>query len=227
MSFVCSVFFLFLYYPVVVWRKESICLFGAIVNLCQIEPVSDRKCLLIDAGSTDHEQFLILRAMTERVFQGREAVATRQLLCRSRQHDVPSVRKSSFRETLECLSAHDDGMAGGKTLESFQVVGQPVEQFVVFANGPVPRHGRNDVDRHNTDVLILYTYGRLDMIPRIIVLQLEILIVEVEQILHVGVDAHGGQWSRRTCELQLCLFDVVQIEMGVTGCVDKLPGLQS
>ena len=60
---------------------------------------------------------------------------------------------------------------------------------------------------------------------RIIAYQLEVLILEVEEALHIGVDLHGGQWTRLTGELQLSLFDMVQLEVGVARGVDKVTRL--
>ena len=54
--------------------------------------------------------------------------------------------------------------------------------------------------------------------------EFEVLILEVEERLDVGVDFHCGQGTRLTGELELCLLDVVQVEMGVTRGVDEVAG---
>ena len=65
------------------------------------------------------------------------------------------------------------------------------------------------------------------MRPRVVALKLEVFVVEVEEILHVGIDAHLGQRSRGARKLEACLIEVVKIEVGVAGGVDQLARLQS
>ena len=65
------------------------------------------------------------------------------------------------------------------------------------------------------------------MWPGVIALQLEVLVFEVEDALHVRIDLHRGQLTRLTCQLQTGLIEVVQIEVGVASGVDKLTRLQS
>ena len=55
--------------------------------------------------------------------------------------------------------------------------------------------------------------------------ELEVLVLEVEETLYIGVDLHRRQWTRFTGELEFCLFDVVQIEMGVTCGMDEIASL--
>ena len=55
--------------------------------------------------------------------------------------------------------------------------------------------------------------------------QLEVLVLEVEEALYIRIDLHRRQWTRLTCELQLCLFDVVQIEVGVACGVNEVTRL--
>ncbi len=59
----------------------------------------------------------------------------------------------------------------------------------------------------------------------IVVDELEVLVLEVEKRLDVGVDFHLGQGTGLTGELETGLLDVVQIEMGVTCGVDEVTGL--
>ena len=62
---------------------------------------------------------------------------------------------------------------------------------------------------------------------RIISLKLEVLILEVEYALYIGVDYHLGQRTRLTGELQTCLVKVVQIEVGITCGMDEITGFES
>ena len=52
--------------------------------------------------------------------------------------------------------------------------------------------------------------------------ELEVLIVEVEDALHVRINLHGGQRTWLTGQLKLGLLDVVQIEVGVTSGMDEV-----
>ena len=61
----------------------------------------------------------------------------------------------------------------------------------------------------------------------IVVDEFEVLVLEVKEGLDVGVDLHLGQGSGLAGELELGLLDVVQIEMGVTGGVDEVTGLET
>ena len=63
------------------------------------------------------------------------------------------------------------------------------------------------------------------MRPRVIVLQMEVFVAEVEQVFHVGIEHHTRQGARRTGELQPGLVQVVEVEMGVAGGVDEVAGL--
>ena len=61
----------------------------------------------------------------------------------------------------------------------------------------------------------------------IVVEEFEVLVLEVEEGLDVGVDLHLGQGTGLTGELELGLLDVVQIEMGVASGVDEVTGLEA
>ena len=62
---------------------------------------------------------------------------------------------------------------------------------------------------------------------RIITLKLEILILEVEDRLYIGVDTHLWQGTRSTRELLIYLLEVVEIEVCITQSVDELASLQA
>ena len=55
----------------------------------------------------------------------------------------------------------------------------------------------------------------------------EVLVVEVEDALHVGIDFHRGQGTRLTGQLEFGLLDVIQIKMRVTRRVDEVTGTET
>ena len=60
----------------------------------------------------------------------------------------------------------------------------------------------------------------------IVVGQRKVLVLEVEDALHIRIDVHLGQWARLTGELKFSLLDVVKVEMRVTCCIDEIAWLQ-
>ena len=61
----------------------------------------------------------------------------------------------------------------------------------------------------------------------IVVEEFEVLILEVENILHFRVEAHLRKRTRFACELQIGLLHVVQVEVSVARSVNKFAGLKS
>ena len=77
----------------------------------------------------------------------------------------------------------------------------------------IQRDGRHrHSDRHST----------LDGRPRVVTLEMEILISEGEDILHVGIDNHARQGTRLTGELQVHLVEVVEIDVGISRSVYEI-----
>ena len=64
-----------------------------------------------------------------------------------------------------------------------------------------------------------------DVRPGVVADEFEVLVLEIEEALHVGVDFHDGQATGLTGELQLGLLDVVQVEVGVARGMDEVTGL--
>ena len=60
----------------------------------------------------------------------------------------------------------------------------------------------------------------------VVVFELEVFILEIEDALHLRIDAHHRQGSRRTRELQPGLVEMVQIEMSIARGMDEVAGLQ-
>ena len=62
---------------------------------------------------------------------------------------------------------------------------------------------------------------------RIVVFECEVLIFEVEDALHVGIDAHCGQLARVAFQLFLHLLEVVGVDMRVAESMHKFSGFKS
>ena len=103
--------------------EEGIGLCRCIVNVGDAELVGYRQGFLIDTRPSDDVNFLIGTAGREGSFQRVETLGTRELDVLTRKHDVAAVGQGTFRQRLEGLATHDDGMAGGQCLEAFQVIG--------------------------------------------------------------------------------------------------------
>ena len=67
---------------------------------------------------------------------------------------------------------------------------------------------------------------RFDVRVGIVILQREVLVLEVEDALDLGVDAHLRQRARVTGKLQLGLFHVVGVDVRVAEGVHEVLGLQ-
>ena len=65
------------------------------------------------------------------------------------------------------------------------------------------------------------------MRPRVVVLKLEVFVAEVEEIFHVGIEAHLGQRTWGARKLEASLVEVVKIEVGVAGGMDEVARFQS
>ena len=57
--------------------------------------------------------------------------------------------------------------------------------------------------------------------------EFEVLVLEIKETLHVGIEFHLRQGTWLTGQLKLCLFDMVQIEMGVACGMDKITSLET
>ena len=56
----------------------------------------------------------------------------------------------------------------------------------------------------------------------VVAYEFEVLVLEIEEVLHVWVDLHRGQRTRLTGELEFGLFGMVQVEVRVTRGVDEV-----
>ena len=70
----------------------------------------------------------------------------------------------------------------------------------------------------------LHCYFCLDVRMGIVALEQEVLKLEVEDVLYIGVNLHDGQWTGLARELETGLLEMVQIEMGVACGVDEISG---
>ena len=57
---------------------------------------------------------------------------------------------------------------------------------------------------------------------RVVAFEREILVLEVEQVLHCGIDAHRRQFARPARELFARLFEVIKVKVGVAEGVDEI-----
>ena len=57
--------------------------------------------------------------------------------------------------------------------------------------------------------------------------ELEVLVVEVEDALDVRINLHRGQGTRLAGELQLSLFDVVQVKVRIACRMDEITWLKA
>ena len=73
----------------------------------------------------------------------------------------------------------------------------------------------------------LHAHLAFDMGVWVVALQLEVLIVEVEDALHLGVEAHGRQRPRVARELEAALVQVVVVYVGVAESVDEVAVLEA
>ena len=91
--------------------EEGIGLGRGVFDMGDAELVSQRKGFVIDTGTADDEHFLVSTASLKGSLEGRESFGTRELDVLAGEHDVASVRQSTFRQGFEGLAAHDDGVA--------------------------------------------------------------------------------------------------------------------
>ena len=68
----------------------------------------------------------------------------------------------------------------------------------------------------------LHRHFRLDVRMRVVVLQREILVHEVEDGPDLWVEPHRRQWSRLAGQLEPRLFDMVQIEVRIAQSEDEV-----
>lgn len=64
------------------------------------------------------------------------------------------------------------------------------------------------------------------MWPWVIIGEFEVLVVEGEEVLDVRVYLHLGQRTWGAGELQFCLLQVIEVEVGVAGGVNEVAALQ-
>ena len=60
----------------------------------------------------------------------------------------------------------------------------------------------------------------------VVIFELEVFKLEREEVFHLRIDAHLGKCTRGAGELQLCLFQMIEVKMSVACGVDKLSWLK-
>ena len=123
---------------------------------------------------------------------------------------------------LECLAAHDHGPSEGLPLEELEVFGNMPQELVVFSYGIVVSYRYYDVLLHD-----LHCYRCRDTWIRIIIYEFEILVLEIEDALHIRIYLHLRELARLAGELQGHLLEVICINMGITGSVNEFSRLQT
>ena len=69
--------------------------------------------------------------------------------------------------------------------------------------------------------------GGLDGRPWVVAFEGEVFVLEIEDGLHIGVDAHCRERAGLTGELLADLIEMVQVDVGVACGVDEVAGLQA
>ena len=69
--------------------------------------------------------------------------------------------------------------------------------------------------------------GGLDGGPGVVAFEGEVLVLEIVDGFHVGVDAHCRERAGLTGELLTNLIEMVQVDVGVAGSVNELTGPQA
>lgn len=136
-------------------------------------------------------------------------VATLEVLHRLAQYNVSSIGQCAFRKRLKRAPSHEHSVACGELFEASQILAEMVDEVVFKADSPILGHSGYQSNVHTVacyfflvfDIQTSNGYFRVDMRPWIIVSQLKVFVFEVENALHIGIEAHFGEWSRLACEL--------------------------
>ena len=123
--------------------EERVCLGWCVVHLCQAETVGLAEQVSVEACSADDVYLFVGLAGEEELVPGAEALAARQRLLAAGEHAVAAVGQCPLGQAFKGAAPHQDGVAGGELLEALQVVGQPVDELVLIADGAVAGHGGN------------------------------------------------------------------------------------
>ena len=68
----------------------------------------------------------------------------------------------------------------------------------------------------------LYRNFASDVRPGVIALKLKVFVLKVENGFHIGIYLHLWQRSRCACKLQLYLFYVVSVDVGITKGMNEI-----
>ena len=75
-------------------------------------------------------------------------------------------------------------------------------------------------------VLILNADGAFDCWPRVVAFEGEVFVLELEDVLHLWIDAHTRKLSRFAGKLQMNLVEVVEVDVRVARRVDEVARLK-
>ena len=105
--------------------------------------------MFIDTRPSDDVDILVFSAVLESFFKRWIDVTALESLRATTQNDVTTIGQGSLRQGKEGVAPHDDRMTGGEGLETLQVVGKPIDQLVLIADGSVSGYSRYD-GNHNS-----------------------------------------------------------------------------
>src|SRR6185369_12584400 len=131
----------------------------------------------------------------------------------------------------------DNDLADGHAFEPLEIFRQMPGDCVVSANHSVERHRsdgfklvhwyeRRGISNPIGDSLFLYRNRRFDRGMWIVSRQFKVLVAEIMNVPHGGIELHPGQGAGLALELQLCLFEMVAVKMQVAKGVDEGPGFK-
>ena len=81
--------------------------------------------------------------------------------------------------------------------------------------------------RDEKQSLILDRNNSFYVVPRMVIFQLEILILKIKDILNVRIYHHTWKFSWFTCELQFHLLNMIKIYVRISCGIDKIPWLKT
>ena len=118
-------------------REEGIGFCQSVFHFRHVETVGMRERFRIEAGTSDDKYFLFVRTGFQGFFQCVETLGSFKLSAAAAQYDIPAVEHNTLGQGFKLFPSHDDGKSGGPRLEELQIVGEPVEQFVIMSDSPV------------------------------------------------------------------------------------------
>ena len=131
--------YLFIY----LWEK-GIGLRRSVIDTCQIQTLGEGYGLGIEAGTADDEHLTVAATGGQGLLQRAKDLGPRSLEAHlSRENNVATVGQRALGQRLPCSASHNDGVASGEAAKTPHILRQPIQKFVVIANGTILGHGSN------------------------------------------------------------------------------------